>query len=169
MVFLAIWALQFPLRYFYNHYFLPIDNASLFVFLTTDLILAQILPQRPHALYFFLADFKWNMLGDSFNITNLCCNPLILKKSWQNLLKTVFLGPICTKKGSLWATLKMTIFFFAEIIKTDHQLSETFYFVKLSYVLTELRIFFYLELCFLSKKCHFQLAKTNVYTLKRNR
>ena len=131
MVFLAIWALQFPLRYFYNHYFLPIDNASLFVFLTTDLILAQILPQRPHALYFFLADFKWNMLGDSFNINNLCCNPLILKKSWQNLLKTVFLGPICTKKGSLWATLKITIFFFCRNNKNRPSAFRNFLFCQI--------------------------------------
>ena len=29
-------------------------------------------------------------------------------------------------------------FFLAEITKSDHQLSETFYFIKISYVLTEL-------------------------------
>ena len=29
------------------------------------------------------------------------------------------------------------------------------YFIKISYALTELGIFFYLEWCFLSKKCHF--------------
>ena len=35
----------------------------------------------------------------------------------------------------------------------------TVYFIKISYVLTELWIFFYLEWCFLSKKCHFQLKQ----------
>ena len=59
---------------------------------------------------------------------------------------------ICTEKGSLWATPKM-----------DHQLSESFYFIKISYVLTELWIFFYLEWCFLSKKCHFQLKQLYVH------
>ena len=45
--------------------------------------------------------------------------------------------------------------FLAEI-KKHLLLSESFYFNKISYVLTELWIFFYLEWCFLSKKCHFQ-------------
>ena len=47
-------------------------------------------------------------------------------------------------------------FFLTEITKADHQLSESFYFIKILYVLTELWIFFYLEWCFLSKKFHFQ-------------
>ena len=67
---------------------------------------------------------------------------------------------------------KMKNNFFAEIIKADHQLSETFYFIKISYVLTELWIFFYLEWCFLSKKCHFQLKQLRYQTrnlLKNNR
>ena len=38
-------------------------------------------------------------------------------------------------------------YFLAEITKAqaDHQLSETFYFIKISYVLAELWIFLYLE------------------------
>ena len=57
-------------------------------------------------------------------------------------------------------------FFLAEITKADHQLSESFYFFKISYVLTELRIFFYFQRCFLSKKCHFQLKPlTATYTI----
>ena len=28
-----------------------------------------------------LTDFQWNMLGDTININNLCCNPAVLKKS----------------------------------------------------------------------------------------
>ena len=60
--------------------------------------LAQILPQRPHPLSFFL-------LGDSrclgiqlININNLCCNPVVLKKMVKPL-KNAFMGPICTKRG----------------------------------------------------------------------
>ena len=35
--------------------------------------------------------------------------------------------------------------FGAEITKADHQLSETFYFIKMPYALAELRIFSYLD------------------------
>ena len=78
------------------------------------------------------------MIGDTINVNNLCCNPAVLKKSWQNLLKIAFLDPICIEKGSLWARPKMEKFFLAEITKADHQLSESFDFIKISYVLTEL-------------------------------
>ena len=71
-----------------------------------------------------------------------------------------FWGPICTKRGHYgpWHIL----YFLVEITKPDHQLSETLYFVKISDVLTELWIFFYLEWCFFfffSEKCHFQLKQ----------
>ena len=52
-------------------------------------------------------------------------------------------------------------FFLEEIKKVDHQLSETFDFIKISYVLTELWIFLYLEWCFFVKKVLFP-AKTAV-------
>ena len=60
------------------------------------------------------------------------------------------------KRGHYGPCSRWKIFFFTEITKADHQLSESFYFIKISYVLTELWTFFYLEWCFLSKKCHFQ-------------
>ena len=56
---------QFPLRYFYNHYFLllnvflmqflkPIDNATFFVFFSDiGLNLAQIFLPKPHPMFFF--------------------------------------------------------------------------------------------------------------------
>ena len=50
----------------------------------------------------------------------------------------VFLDPICIEKGSLCATPKIKKTFLAEITKVDHQLSDSFYFIKISYVLTEL-------------------------------
>ena len=60
------------------------------------------------------------------------------------------------KRGHYGPRPRWKKFFLAEIKKADNQLSESFYFIKISYVLTELWIFFYLEWCFLSKKCHFQ-------------
>ena len=40
--------------------------------------LAQILPQD-HTQFDFFAGFQWNMLGDSININNFNCNPVVLK------------------------------------------------------------------------------------------
>ena len=74
--------------------------------------MAQILPQRPHPLHFLLADFQWNMSGDSININNLCCNPAVLKK--KKLLKIAFLGPISTKKGHYGPHPKWKIIFFGK-------------------------------------------------------
>ena len=51
--------------------------------------------------------------------------------------KNCFLDPSCTEMGSLWATPTMENFFLAEITKADHLLPESFYFIKISYVLTE--------------------------------
>ena len=77
-------------------------------------------------------------------------------------LKNCFFGPNLHRK---WVIMGYAQdgkkFFLAEITKADHQLSESFYFIKISYVLTELWTFFYLEWCFLSKKVSFP-AKTAV-------
>ena len=75
-------------------------------------------------------------------------------------LKNCFFGPNLHRKGVLMGHAQdEKKFFLAEITKADVQLSESFYFIKISYVLTELWIFFYLEWCFLSKKSHFQLKQ----------
>ena len=75
-------------------------------------------------------------------------------------LKNCFFGPNLHRKGVIMGYAQDgKKFFLAEITKADHQLSESFYFIKISYVLTELWIFFYLEWCFLSKKCHFHLKQ----------
>ena len=63
------------------------------------------------------------------------------------------------KRGHYGPRTKWKTIFVAEITKVDHQLSETFCFIDISHVLTKLRIFFYLEWCLLSKKCHFQLKQ----------
>ena len=79
------------------------------------------------------------MLGDSININNFCCNPVVMKKKMVKPLKIVFLGPICTTKRSAWATPKTkNNFLLAEITKADHQPSETSYYIKISSVLDEL-------------------------------
>ena len=53
------------------------------------------------------------------------------------VVKIVSLCVICTEKGSLQATPKTEKKILAEITKADHQLSETFCFIKIYYVLTE--------------------------------
>ena len=47
-------------------------------FTTLYLIWPKFAPKRQHPLSFFV-DFQWNMLWDSININNLCCNPVLLK------------------------------------------------------------------------------------------
>ena len=95
------------------------------------------------------------MLEDTININNLCWNPAVLKKAGKTSEK-LFLDPICIEKGSLWTTPKMKKkFFLVEIAKADHQLSESFYFIKISYILTELWIFFLSSVMFSVKKVSF--------------
>ena len=53
-------------------------DAALCFFTTLYLIWPNFAPKRQHPLSFFV-DFQWNMLGDSININNLCCNPVVLK------------------------------------------------------------------------------------------
>ena len=91
------------------------------------------------------------MIGDSININDLCCNPVVLKKSWQNLYKFVFGVQFVQKSGHYGPRPKWKSIFLVETTKADHQLSETFYFIKISYVLTELWIFFYLSDVFVKK------------------
>ena len=63
----------------------------------------------------------------------MCCIQKFWKKVGKTSLKNCFLDPISTEKGSLWATPKMEKnLFLAEKTKADHQLSESFYFIKIS-------------------------------------
>ena len=106
-----------------------------------------------HNHYLFFCWFSI-MLQDPININNFCCNPEVLKKKiGKTSTKIAFSGPICTTKGSAWAMSKMKKqFFSAEITTVDHWLSETFYFIKTSYVLPELWVFFYLFDVFFDQK-----------------
>ena len=59
----------------------PIYNANFFIFFyNIGPNLAQIFPKdHTHFNLFLFAGFQWNMLGDSININNFNCNPVILK------------------------------------------------------------------------------------------
>ena len=71
------------------------------------------------------------MLGDSFNFNKLCCNPVVLKKIGKISNKLLF-GPTLHKKGVIMGHIQNENFLGAEITKADHQLSKTFYFIKVS-------------------------------------
>ena len=125
-------------------------NTSFFVFFhNIGPTLAQILPQRQHKRH-------WNMLGDTININTLCCNPEVLKKKSVKPLKNCFFLTQFARKGGHYGQRPRWKNFFWKKSKIHHQLSESFYFIEISYVLTELWIFFCLEWCFLSNKCYFQ-------------
>ena len=53
-------------------------------------------------------------------------------------LKKIFGAPFAQKRGHYGPYQNEKQFSLAEITKADHQLSETFYFIKISCVLTEL-------------------------------
>ena len=122
--------------------------------------LAQILPQIPHPLSFFFVDFQWNMLGDSVNINSLCCNPVVLKNKIGKTSKNCFFGPNFHKKGVIMNHAQNEKrLFLAEITNPNHQLSETFNFLKISYIfLLSYESFSILSDSFCGK-CHSQLKQ----------
>ena len=78
------------------------------------------------------------MLEDTININNLCYNPAVLKKKLVKPLKKNFFGPNLHRKGVIIDHAQdEKKHFLVEITKADHQFSESF-FIKISYVLTEL-------------------------------
>ena len=88
--------------------------------------------QKDHTHFPFFVDFQWNMLRDSFSFNKLCCNPVVLKKIGKISNKLHF-GPTLHKKGVIMGHIQNeNNFFWAEITKADHQLSKTFYFIKIS-------------------------------------
>ena len=81
---------QFPLRYFYIHYFFLLPHAkyeknptdipvSLF-FLNINIIWPEIC-SKDHTHFTFFGVFLLK-LEKSININNLCCHLVALKKSW---------------------------------------------------------------------------------------
>ena len=77
------------------------------------------------------------MLGDSIDINNLCCNLLALKKFVKNS-KNCFLGPINAQERSHYGPRPNEKQFLGQITKANYQLSETFYYIKILFVLDEL-------------------------------
>ena len=111
----------------------PIDNACFTYFATLlDLIRPKFCTKTTPTLI-FVASFQWNMLP-SININNFNWNSVVMKILLKPQKFTIFLPKqICAKMGSLWATPKTKNIFFAGIIRPDHKLSKTFYFIKISY------------------------------------
>ena len=75
------------------------------------------------------------MLGDSININDMCCNPVVLKKIGK-ASKRIFFGAQIVQKMCHAQNEKQ--FFLVEITNADYQLPEAFCFIKVSYVLAEL-------------------------------
>ena len=99
------------------------------IFTTLDLIWLKFCPKDQSHFAFFVY-FQWNMFGNSININNLCCNLVVLKINWWNL----FFEPNFHKinRGHYRARPQWKTIFWAEMTKADHQLSETFYFNKMT-------------------------------------
>ena len=77
----------------------PPVKCQFLCFLTTlDLIWPKFCPKDHTHGSFFVVHFHWNMLGDSININNLCCNPVALKKKLVKPLKNCFFRPNLHKK-----------------------------------------------------------------------
>ena len=54
------------------------------------------------ATLLFLADFRWNMFGDTININNMCCIPAVLKKKLVKSLKKFFWTQFAQKRSHYW-------------------------------------------------------------------
>ena len=70
-----------------------------------------------------------------------------MQQFWKKVGKIsekVFFGAQFAQKEDHYGPRPQLIFL-AEITKGHFQFAENFYFIKISYVLTEVRIFFYLE------------------------
>ena len=64
-----------------------------------------------------------------------------IQKFWKKVGKTsqkLFFGPNLHRKEVIMGHTQDGEKLLTEITKSDHQLSESFYFIKISYVLTEL-------------------------------
>ena len=70
----------------------------------------------------------------------MCCNPEALQKKLVKPLKNCFFAPNLHRRVHYGPRPRWTKKFLAKIKKADHQLSESFYFIKISNVLTELWI-----------------------------
>ena len=82
-------------------------------FTTLELIWLHFCPKDHTHFSFFFADFQWIMLGDSINMNNLCCNPVVLKKKLVKRLKNCSFWPNLHERCHYRSHPKWkTIFFF---------------------------------------------------------
>ena len=76
------------------------------------------------------------MLGDSINFNKFNRNPVVLKKKIGKTSKNYhFWAKLAQIRCHYGPHRKQKTIFFIEITNSDHQLSKTFYFIKISYVL----------------------------------
>ena len=97
-----------------------------YIFKTLDLIWPKMFCWFP---------MKYVIWYSSIDI-NVNCNLLVLKKIGKTSKNCNFRAQRSNKE-SLWVTPKIKNFF-SEITRAEHKLSETFSFIKISYVLVEL-------------------------------
>ena len=102
------------------------DNASFFTLFTTF----ELESHSPHSLCFSF--FWWTMLGDSINIFNFNCNPVVLKKI-DKTCKKKFFGPTYTRKGSVWVTPKTKNYFFCRNNKSRSKAFKNVLYYKSKY------------------------------------
>ena len=102
-------------------------NASFFAFfIKLDLIWPKFCLKSQH---FLSVDFQWNLLEDSININNFCCNPVFLKKNGKTS-KNCFLGHNLHYKWASWAMPKMKNNFFSINNKSRSSAFRTFSFYQ---------------------------------------
>ena len=79
------------------------------------------------------------MSGNWINIYNFCYNTVVLEKKLGKTVKNCSFRILFGQKvGQHGPHPKSSWIFFVEVTQGDHKLSRTFYFIKISYVLTEL-------------------------------
>ena len=137
----------------------PIDNASFFVFFSQQRTqFGPYFASKTTSTLFVLLIFK-EIYWEIQLILITCVATSSSENKFIKPPKIAIFVPNLHKKRSVWATPKMKNIFLAELIKTDHQLPETFCFIKISYALAELWIFFHFLWCFDKKGGHFQLKQ----------
>ena len=120
-----------------------VNNACFFTFFTTlKLIWPKFCPKTTPTLIFFLVSNEI-----CYGIQLILITLLESSSSEKYLLRplkiTIFWPNLCKDRVPMGHTINRK-HFFVKIIKPDHKLSKIFYFIKISYVLAELLIMFFL-------------------------
>ena len=137
-------------------------NSSFFVFFTTlDLLWPKFCPKdHSHFSFFWLIS---NGICSGIQLILITC--VAIQQFWKKVGKTssklVFWTQFAQRRGHYGPCSRWKKFFLAEIPKEDHQLSKSFYFIKI-YVLTELWIYI---LCFHGHVKPFYILDIENFTL----